>query len=144
MMEIPDDRISKFFQKHHVFTLATVRENCPWCCNCFYVYQPSEVALIFTSDLNTRHAKEALAHPVASGSVVLETKIVGKIQGLQFEGVLSVPEGEWLAKCRKVYLQRFPYAILMETTLWVFTLKTIKMTDNQLGFGKKIYWARES
>jgi hypothetical protein len=98
--------------------------------------------LIFTSDFNTRHAKEALAHPVASGSVVLETRIIGKIQGLQFEGILSVPEGATLKKCRKAYLHRFPYAIIMQTTLWIFKLKTIKMTDNQLGFGKKIYWDR--
>ena len=35
---------------------------------------------------------------------------------------------------------RFPVAALMDTRLWILKLTHIKMTDNRLGFGKKIIW----
>lgn len=141
-MQLPEDRIANFLKKHHVFTLATVSGERSWCCTCFYAYRPDDASFVFTSDRNTRHAKEALCQPRVSGSVVLETSVIGKIQGIQLEGILSLPEGEELEKCRVAYLKRFPFAVLMETTLWRLELHTLKMTDNQLGFGKKILWNR--
>ena len=39
---------------------------------------------------------------------------------------------------KKKYLKRFPYARLMETTLWTLKLSFVKYTDNRLGFGKKL------
>jgi len=33
-------------------------------------------------------------------------------------------------------------AMLMDTTLWAVDLTHIKMTDNRLGFGKKIIWEK--
>ncbi len=30
--------------------------------------------------------------------------------------------------------------MLMDTHLWVVSLTQIKMTDNRLGFGKKLLW----
>jgi uncharacterized protein len=35
---------------------------------------------------------------------------------------------------------RFPVAALMDTRLWIVRLTFIKMTDNRLGFGKKLIW----
>jgi len=141
-METPDKRIDSFLRKHHVFTLATARNNVPWCSTCFYAYLDREAALVFTSDDSTRHASEMLDNPVASGTVALETKIVGKIQGLQFEGRVFPAGPLWEDRCRKAYYARFPYALLAETHFWVFLLGSVKMTDNRLGFGKKLYWNR--
>lgn len=70
----------------------------------------------------------------------VETKIIGKIRGIQFEGIVSEPEGESEALARKAYLWRFPVAMLMETQLWIVRLTHIKFTDNRLGFGKKLFW----
>jgi uncharacterized protein YhbP (UPF0306 family) len=53
---------------------------------------------------------------------------------------VSEPEGELLARAKSGYLKRFPVAILMDTRLWIVKLTCIKMTDNRLGFGKKIVW----
>ena len=135
-----DERVIRFFKKHHVLTIATSVENEPWCANCFYVYLEQENALVFTTGLTTRHGMDFLKNQLVAGSVVLETLIIGKIRGIQFQGVVSEPEGELLSRAKWAYLKRFPPAALMDTHLWVVKLTFIKMTDNRLGFGKKIIW----
>jgi uncharacterized protein YhbP (UPF0306 family) len=47
-----------------------------------------------------------------------------------------------LQKASRAYLRRFPVAALMETRLWMVELTHIKMTDNRLGFGKKLVWEK--
>jgi len=135
-----DSRIIKFFRKHHVLTIATTVDNEPWCANCFYVYLEEENALVFTTDIDTRHGKEFIKNPNVAGSVVLETMVIGKIRGVQFQGIVSEPEGELLSKAKWSYLKKFPPAALMDTHLWIVRLTLIKMTDNRLGFGKKMIW----
>lgn len=135
-----DERITRFFKKHHVLTIATSTGNIPWCASCFYVYLEDENALVFTSSKSTRHGREFEANSEVAGTVALETKIIGKIQGIQFSGVVSEAEGELLEKAKSRYLRRFPVAALMDTHLWVLRLTHIKMTDNTFGFGKKLVW----
>lgn len=137
-----DRRIIRFLRKHHVLTIATSVNDEPWCANCFYVYLEDENAFVFTTDLDTRHGKEFLKNHIVAGSVVLETKIIGKLRGIQFQGLVSEPEKEVLQKAKKAYLLRFPIAALMDTHLWVVYLSYIKMTDNRLGFGKKLIWKK--
>jgi uncharacterized protein YhbP (UPF0306 family) len=135
-----DRRIIRFFRKHHVLTIATTIDNEPWCANCFYVYLEEENALVFTTDTDTRHGKEFIKNPLVAGSVVLETMVIGRIRGIQFQGTVAEPEGELLSKAKSAYLKRFPVAALMDTRLWVVRLTHIKMTDNRFGFGKKLIW----
>ncbi len=138
-----DKKIIRFFRKHHVLTIATCVNEEPWCASCFYVYLEDENALVFTTDMDTRHGMEFLKNSLVAGSVVLETKIIGKIRGIQFQGQVSEPEGKLLDKAKKAYLLKFPVATLMDTHLWVVDLTYIKMTDNRFGFGKKLIWKRE-
>jgi uncharacterized protein len=138
-----DSSIIKFFKKHHVLTIATSVGNEPWCANCFYVYIEEENALVFTTDSETRHGKEFILNSIVAGSVVLETKIIGMIRGIQFQGRVSEPNDELLTVAKKAYLRRFPFAALMDTHLWMVKLTTIKMTDNRLGFGKKLIWPQQ-
>ena len=135
-----DKRIVKFFKKHHVLTIATTVDNEPWCANCFYVYIEEENALVFTTDPETRHGKEFLKNSTVAGSVVLETIIIGKIRGIQFQGTVSEPSGDLSEKVKTAYLKRFPVAMLMDTHLWIVKLTCVKYTDNRLGFGKKLIW----
>jgi len=139
-----DKKIIRFFRKHHVLTLATSTGNEPWCANCFYVYLPERNAIVFTTDPETRHGKEFRQNSRVAGSVVLETRIIGKIRGIQFQAIVSEPDGDVLDEARRAYLKRFPVAMLMETHLWICDLIYIKMTDNRLGFGKKMIWAKDS
>lgn len=141
-MNLPEKRIVDFINEHHVLTLATVVENNPWCANCFYVYLEEENCFVFTSDDKTKHVQNVLENSNVAGSVVLETKTVGKIQGIQFRGTMEKPDTSIESKVKKAYLKKFPYAILMKTSLWVLNLNLIKMTDNRLGFGKKLLWEK--
>ena len=137
-----DSKIIRFFRRHHVLTIATTVGNEPWCANCFYVYLEEENALVFTTESDTRHGKEFIKNPMVAGSVVLETMVIGKIRGIQFQGIVSEPEGVLLSKARWAYLKKFPPAALMDTHLWIVSLTLIKMTDNRLGFGKKLLWTK--
>ena len=136
----PDRKIVNFIKQHHVFTLAVSKNNLPWCCNCFYSYIENEALLVFTTDTNTRHGAEILENKLVSGSIVLETKIIGKIQGIQFSGEALDATG--IDNAKYSYLKRFPFAALMDTRLWVIKLNHIKFTDNSFGFGKKLIWER--
>ncbi len=142
-MNLPEKRIVDFIQEHHVLTLATSFDEEPWCANCFYVYLEEENSLVFTSSFDTKHIQQASHNIFVAGSIVLETKIIGKIQGVQFQGIISEPKGDLLDRVKKAYLKRFPVAMLMETHLWVVDLTYIKMTDNLLGFGKKLIWKKD-
>ncbi len=137
-----EKRIITFINQHHVLTLATAAnsDGLPWCCNCFYVYLEEENVLVFSSDKNTKHIQDTVDQSSVAGSIVLETSVVGKIRGIQFRGVISEPQGELSAKSKNAYLKKFPMAMLMKTTLWTVKLTYIKMTDNRLGFGKKLIW----
>jgi hypothetical protein len=137
-----DSKIIRFFRKHHVLTIATTVGDDPWCANCFYVYLEEENSLVFTTDHDTRHGNEFIKNPLVAGAVVLETMVIGKIRGIQFQGIVSEPEGEMLLKAKWAYLKKFPPAVLMDTHLWIVKLTLIKMTDNRLGFGKKIVWTK--
>ncbi len=135
-----DSRIVSFIKEHHVLTIATSIKNAPYCANCFYVYLEKENVFIFTSDIDTKHAQDFFKNKNVAGSIVLETKTISKIQGIQFNGIISKLENEELKIGRKAYMKRFPYAVLMKTTLWAVNINFLKMTHNKLGFGKKLIW----
>jgi uncharacterized protein YhbP (UPF0306 family) len=137
-------KVIRFFRKHHVLTIATTVENEPWCANCFYVYLEEENALVFTTGNDTRHGQEFVKNPLVAGSIVLETIVIDKIRGIQFQGIVTEPEGDLLARAKSRYLKRFPISALMDTRLWIVKLTYIKMTDNRLGFGKKIVWTHDT
>ena len=140
IMTALDKKIVAFIKKHHVLTLASSNNNNPYCANCFYSFLEEEKMLVFTSDSDTKHIKDILLQDYVAGSIVLETSIVGKIQGIQFTGKIFEPHDEILKIAKKSYLKRFPFAVLMNTKLWVVKLSFVKLTDNRLGFGKKLIW----
>lgn len=129
-----DQKIYDFLKEHHVLNLATCRDNCPYCSNCFYAFDDDNFRFVIASDTKTRHLSEAIENPNVSGSIYLETKEIGKIQGLQFTAILK--EADKTEK--KLYYKSFPYALAMQPQLWTLHVKYIKFTDNKLGFGKKL------
>ena len=138
-----DKRVIEFICRHHVFTLATSSENKPYTCSCFYVYLEIENLFVFTSDKQTRHIGDVENNKQVAGAVALETSMIGKIQGIQFTGIISELEGEILNLATSAYLKKFPIAHLKDLLLWGVEPDFIKMTDNRLGFGKKLIWRKE-
>ena len=141
-MSLPDKRIVDFIRKHHVLTMATSAEGLPWCAHCFYAYMPERNWLVFTSDDNTKHVSDAEKNPEVAGGIVLETSVIGKIQGIQFRGIMRRLSESEAKSVHLAYLKRFPFAALMDTSLWVLELTYLKMTDNRLGFGRKLIWEK--
>jgi uncharacterized protein YhbP (UPF0306 family) len=135
-----DDRFIKFIRKHHVLTLATVNgEGMPYVANCFYAYDDKRNILVFTSATTTRHGAEMAANGSVAISIVLETRVVGRVQGLQIVGTAERGDDE----ARRSYIKRFPYAAAAPLELWMVRPSMMKLTDNTLGFGKKLIWQSE-
>lgn len=130
-------KIDAFLQKHHVLTLATTDRSELSACGLFYAYDAQKLSFVVASSHETTHIKNITNNPKIAGTVVLETKIVGKIEGVQFRGNFLPIEDESL---KKLYFKRFPYALAMNPKLWQIKINYFKLTDNTLGFGKKIIW----
>ncbi len=139
-MRVVDQKIERFIAKHHVLTLATATvQGEPYCCNCFYAYDAESAAFIFTTDTATHHGQMMLQNNCVAASIVLETRTVGKVQGLQITGrVTRAKEGD-----RLTYIKAFPYTAVADLSLWRVEAEMMKLTDNTLGFGKKLIWQRE-
>jgi len=132
------EKIDTFLQEHHVMSLSTCRENEISSCNLFYVFDKLTNSFVVASSDDTLHVENIKINKNIAGTVVLETKTIGKIQGVQFRGEFVSLEDKTL---KKLYLKHFPYAIAMNPTLWQIKINYFKMTDNKLGFGKKIIWS---
>ena len=139
-----DSKIIKFIKARHILTLATTGEFAPHTANMFYAFDKENYRLYFTSPYTTLHIQQGIANPKVGINIVYETKIVGKIQGLQAVGTLrSLDNKEELSNARKLYIKRFPYTAVMDLHLWMVDIDALKYTDNTLGFGKKLHWNRE-
>ena len=77
----------------------------------------------------------------SAGNILLETKTIGKIQGVQFRGKFALLEDSALSS---LYFKAFGHARIMNPTLYKIKIEYFKMTDNTLGFGKKIIWTDSS
>ena len=134
-----DNCIIDFIRRHHVLTLATSVEGEPYCAACFYAYDKERNRIVFTSDDSTRHAQQMLENAKVAVGITLETRIVGKVQGVQICGVASRGNDE----DKRLYIKRFPYAALAPLNIWAVEPTFIKLTDNTLGFGKKLIWSNQ-
>jgi uncharacterized protein len=132
-------KIENFLKKHHTLSLATCKDGIPSSCTLFFAYDSSTQSFIVASDEKTEHIQNILSNHNVAGTVHLETGVVGKIQGVQFKAKMQRFCDE-----KNIYLKRFPYAIAMNPTLWSMEVSFFKLTDNRLGFGKKLIWTRAS
>ncbi len=131
-------KVEAFLAEHHLLSLATFSDERPYSASLFYAYDANSLCFIVASDEKTQHIQNVLANPKVSGTVALETDVVGKIQGIQFTAKMYLLEKD----DKGLYFEQFPYAKVMRPQLWKIELESIKMTDNRLGFGKKLYWNR--
>ncbi|MFT7003739.1 MAG: hypothetical protein ACJAWW_001091 [Sulfurimonas sp.] len=129
------EKIVKFIDEHHVMSLASTSDSELSVCNLFYAFDAKETSFIIASSESTTHIQNILKNPNIAGTIVLETKTIGKIQGLQFKGTICLLENKDMSK---LYYKTFPYALAMRPKLWKIKINYFKMTDNNLGFGKKI------
>lgn len=130
-------RVVRFLSKHHLLTICGSDSEENWCASCFYAFHYDEMFFVISSDKESLHGKLFEKNNKVSGTIALETKIPGRIRGVQFRGEI-IPDN--CNQLYKVYLNRFPYAKKFKPFLWRININYMKMTDNRLGFGKKIHW----
>lgn len=128
-------KIDEFLQKHHLLHLSTTSGNEVSTCSVFYGFSLEHKSFVIASNEDTLHIQHILKNDNVSGTIALETKTIGKIQGVQFKARCKKLQNKQL---KKLYFKLFPYAIPMSPTLWELEIQSFKMTDNKLGFGKKI------
>lgn len=131
------EKIAAFIEEHHVMSLATTDKEFLSVCSLFYAYDRESRTFVVASSDETTHVAHTKINPNIAGNILLETKSVVKIQGVQFWGEFSEIVSR---KLKNRYFKRFPYALALSPKLWSIEAKRFKMTDNTLGFGKKILW----
>ena len=130
-------KIVSFLDEHHVLSLATSDAKELSVCSLFYTFIEEENSFIVASDDSTTHINHILKNNSVAGNILLETKTIGKIQGVQFKATMTSLEKENL---KSYYFKAFPYALALNPQLWQIKVNYFKMTDNRLGFGKKLIW----
>ncbi|MFI8414995.1 YhbP family protein [Serratia sp. NPDC078593] len=137
------DRITRFLNQQHVLTLCAGNGLDMWCANCFYVFDAERMALWLMTEPDTRHGLLMQQNSCVVGTIASLPKTIALIKGVQYRGEIVPLSGEDEAQACARYCQRFPVAKVMKATIWQLSLQEVKMTDNTLGFGKKLYWVRE-
>ena len=134
-----DERIVKFLKKMHLASICAIDDDGqPYAFSAFYVFDELSFCLLLASSDDSSHIKFLKNSKLVAGTVALDTKIVRKIEGVQFQGVMrEASESE-----REIYFKRFFYAKAMDPKIWCINLEKLKFTSNVLGFGKKIKWER--
>ncbi len=136
-----DSKIVKFVESHHLLSLATIDEDgSPYCASAFYSFRADKEVFVFSTDPTTQHGVNMVRDARVSATIALETKVVGKIQGVQIVGrVEEATTGDKLN-----YIATFPSAAAIPSLhLWRLKVQMFKLTDNRLGFGKKLIWRSE-
>ncbi|BEL92542.1 YhbP family protein [Serratia marcescens] len=143
-MNTPEQRqqIADFIGKQHVLTLCAGDGLDMWCANCFYVFDAAAMALWLMTEPHTRHGGLMLNNGQVVGTIAPKPKSIALIRGVQYRAEAVLLSGEEADAARARYCKRFPIARAMKASVWRLDLHEVKMTDNTLGFGKKLHWAR--
>jgi uncharacterized protein YhbP (UPF0306 family) len=139
-ISVLDERIVSFMQSQSNLTLAVSESNIPYCANCFYTWSEKENSLIIKSKRETNHIRVALKNKSVAGTIVPDALNKTRIQGIQFTGVISKPDGALLNAAENIYYNKYPYAKVVSGEIWMIELWAIKFTDNHMGFGKRLEW----
>lgn len=134
--------IIRYLKKQHVLSLCCRDDNALWCANCFYVFDETRMVFWLMTETKTRHGTLMTQQPQIAGTVSGQTKTVMLIKGIQYRGEAQRLDGERERLARAAYCQRFPMARAVSAPVWEIRIDEIKMTDNTLGFGKKLQWLR--
>lgn len=133
----------RYLKKQRALSLCASNGDDLWCANCFYVFDENRMAFWLMTEPDTRHGTLMQANPRVAGTINGQPKTVLLIKGVQYFGRIQHLSGEREAQALHAYQKRYPIARKVQAPLWEIMLDELKMTDNALGFGKKIIWQRD-
>jgi len=139
-----NEHIIHFINKQTCASVCCVneKEKSPYCFSCFYAFNSEEGLLYFKSSQEAHHSAILAENALVAGTILPDKLNVLQLKGIQFEGTI-LPEVHPLAQQAFVhYHKHHPIALAMSGKMWTIQVTEIKMTDNSLGFGKKIVWNR--
>ena len=139
-----EERIWTFIHGQTVLNIATAVNNDPYCASCFYFFDEKNKLLVFKSKKDSRHITDLLTQPKVAGTILPDQHNPRIVKGIQFQGNLIFPNQKLRTDTKEKYYNKFPYARAVSGHIWIIQLDFIKMTDNQLGFGKKVIWSIDS
>lgn len=136
--------IQKYLSCQHVFSLFTFFQSDIWSAICFYIFNAKTMSLCFLTENTTRHGKLMVKNPFVSGTICCQNKIVTKIQGIQFIGKVNSLTGKEEKQARQNYNRRLSIDMATSIPIWKLSLQQVKMVNNQLGFGTKLFWSHSN
>lgn len=139
-----DVKMIRFLKERHLLSLATASNNAPYCSSLFFVFIEEELMLVVSSSDKTKHIREAVMQTRVAGTITGEAEDVNRIRGIQFTGDFEKLSGKLLEKAKHAYLSAFPVARFVAADIYGIRLTWVKMTDNRLGFGKKLTWEKSN
>ena len=131
--------IIHFVGDNKIASICCVSDNKPHCFTCFYSVLPEDNCLVFKSSESSTHMQILSGNNEVAGTIISSEISMLKIQGIQFEGVVTNKDAIGI-KATKSYYTRYPFAVTVPGRIWVLELHSIKYTNTTNGIKHKTEW----
>lgn len=136
--------ITGFLEQQTCTTICCVDDNnAPYCFNCFYAFELTEGLIYFKSSEKAFHTSLIESNPVVAGTILPDKLNKLATKGVQWQGQVLDASHPLAFDATDFYYSRIPMARAIKGKVYTIRLRTIKMTDSHLGFGRKLIWTRE-
>lgn len=88
----------------------------------------------------SHHSQLMILNKNIVGTIAPQPKNIIDIKGIQFKGYIEKLTNKEEKRAKNLYYNIFPTAKFISAPIWEIKLTMLKMTDNSLGFGKKLIW----
>lgn len=141
MKKTEKDTIQDFLKRQQVATICATESGKPFCFNCFYCFDQEKWILVFKSSPGSRQVNLFDNGITVAGTILGEKTSLHFNAGIQFEGEVLKDEAV-LAEVMGKYYKQYPLSLLIEGSILMIALKSVKMTQTQAGFRNKYSWQR--
>lgn len=133
--------ICDFIKNNHLLTLCANTHSDLWCASCYYIFDQKKMSLFIMTNEDSHHSQLMMLNKNIVGTIAPQPKNIIDIKGIQFKGYIEKIADKNTELTSRLYYHTFPSAKFITAPIWEIKLTMIKMTDNSLGFGKKLFWA---
>ncbi|SMY35367.1 YhbP family protein [Photobacterium andalusiense] len=136
--------ISDFLKQNHLLTLCANSDTDLWCASCYYSFDPKKMSLFIMTSESSHHSQLMILNKNIVGTIAPQPTNIFNIKGVQFKGKIKKLTNKDAEIANVDYYNKFPDAKFISAPIWEIELIMIKMTDNSLGFGKKLFWHQQA
>lgn len=136
--------IVRYIGEQSIATICCVDpEGHPHCFNCYYTFNEEQQQLYFKSQEGSLHSQLLHSNPFVAGTILPDRLNKLMTQGVQFQGKASWEDPLHPNQANHLYHKHLPIAMAKAGHVWTIQLNSVKLTENSLGFAKKVTWERE-